>query len=331
MLISNKKGSAINGLCSSTSKHECLHQSSSTSSMEVKVFYAIKQKMFSRLDSPYGVCKEREQQNDYMNFIYSEKLCTDTAKSKDFFGYCGCKSMKYIYNSSSPDESCFNMFETNTLRFVLNVMCESTYKERVKFRCPWPCEETIYDMLVSYAEWPQDSMIKDFVERYILSLPCDSPVKWYHHKLYALHGERFPKQFTCNETEWPEYKVESNENGFGMVETYDIIRGALAGKNPNQIKNSTFKISFPPSHKAGSLEETESKWIKKYFYRLNVYFSEPTIESHKQVISLSFTDLMSSVGGVLGLWVGISAVSVIEMIVVVVKLCKQKATVEPIK
>ena len=40
MLISNKKGFAINGFCSSTSRHGCLHVSSLTSSMKAKLLWA---------------------------------------------------------------------------------------------------------------------------------------------------------------------------------------------------------------------------------------------------------------------------------------------------
>ncbi len=75
---------------------------------------------------------------------------------------------------------------------------------------------------------------------------------------------------------------------------------AYAGVMVDHLANATFKITFPPSLVSNTLEETEKKWIKKYFYRLNVYFSEPTIQTHKQVISFSFTDLLSTVGGVLG-------------------------------
>ncbi len=246
--------------------------------------------------------------------------------------------VKYIQNSSSPKENCLNVYERDISKLIQNTLCESSYKiESEKLsQCTWPCNEIIYDMMVSQAEWPQDSMVKDFAERYILSLPCDSPVKWYHHKLYELHGERFPTKYICNETKWPEYKLQTDENVFDVAKAFDFIFGTpLEGDNSTQtnnatfnIENATYKISFPPPHVGKTLLQTEYKWIKRYFYRLNIYFSEPTIESHKQVISFSFTDLMSSVGGVLGLWVGVSMVTVIEMLVFVAKICKPVARVE---
>ena len=56
---------------------------------------ALKMKRFTRLDSPYGICQERNKFQSNLNFIYSEKLCTDAVKSKNIFESCGCKSVKY--------------------------------------------------------------------------------------------------------------------------------------------------------------------------------------------------------------------------------------------
>ena len=64
-----------------------------------------------------------------------------------------------------------------------------------------------------------------------------------------------------------------------------------------------------------SVEEAEAKWVEKYFYRFNVYFRKRTTEHHRQVISVGVTDLLSGVGGVLGLWCGFSAMTMVEIIV----------------
>ena len=69
-------------------------------------------------------------------------------------------------------------------------------------------------------------------------------------------------------------------------------------------------LKFDPNDVA----QSENEWIKKYFYRLNVYFSAPTIEVHRQVISMSVTDLLSSVGGVTGLWTGCSLITFVEIL-----------------
>ncbi len=142
----------------------------------------------------------------------------------------------------------------------------------------------------------------------------------------------FPKAYVCNETKWPDYKVKA-DHVIDITQFHTALLRAMEGKPVGKFENVTFKITIPPCLVSGTLKETEAKWIKKFFYRLNVYFSEPTIESHKQVISLSLTDLLSSVGGVLGLWVGISAITVVEMLVLVGKLCKPRAStsVQPIK
>ncbi len=54
-------------------------------------------------------------------------------------------------------------------------------------------------------------------------------------------------------------------------------------------------------------------WVKNSFYRLNVYFRQSSVEQHTQVPSFSMPDLFSGVGGILGLWLGISVMTIIEM------------------
>ena len=73
--------------------------------------------------------------------------------------------------------------------------------------------------------------------------------------------------------------------------------------------------------KADTLEDALVNSVDNSFYRLNVYFQRGTVEKHKQVPANGMVDLFSSMGGVLGLWVGSSVLSVIELGYLIVDVC----------
>ena len=73
--------------------------------------------------------------------------------------------------------------------------------------------------------------------------------------------------------------------------------------------------------KPDTLEDALVNWVDNSFYRLNVYFQRGTVEKHKQVPATGMVDLLSSMGGVLGLWIGSSVLSVIELGYLIVDIC----------
>ncbi len=73
-------------------------------------------------------------------------------------------------------------------------------------------------------------------------------------------------------------------------------------------------MDHPYWYKAmNDIELLKLAWVQDSFFRLNVCFKESTIEQHIQVASFSLADLWSSVGGILGLWLGISVMTIIEV------------------
>ncbi len=73
----------------------------------------------------------------------------------------------------------------------------------------------------------------------------------------------------------------------------------------------------PPEEEAPTLPsatEEEIEWVEKSFVHVNLYFNDVIVQQQEQVVSLSLADLWSSVGGVLGLWAGISIITVVEIV-----------------
>ncbi len=88
-------------------------------------------------------------------------------------------------------------------------------------------------------------------------------------------------------------------------------------------------------HKSGTTGTTVvtkqlSDWLSGSFARVNVYFEDTTIFLQKQCPAYRWNDLLADIGGVLGLWVGVSVVTIFEFLVLVSELvllpCRRNRT-----
>ena len=65
---------------------------------------------------------------------------------------------------------------------------------------------------------------------------------------------------------------------------------------------------------------TNYDFITDNFVRVNVYLSDMEVEVQEQQPSYLLSNLFSDVGGTLGLWVGLSLLTVVELLQLVVRL-----------
>lgn len=57
------------------------------------------------------------------------------------------------------------------------------------------------------------------------------------------------------------------------------------------------------------------------FARVNIYFSRTSVLEHVQEASYSFAALMSNIGGTIGLWAGLSIITILEVVFLIIRLC----------
>ena len=65
----------------------------------------------------------------------------------------------------------------------------------------------------------------------------------------------------------------------------------------------------------------QKEWVRKNFVRLNIFFEDKTLEMTVQIPSYGLVDLCADIGGILGLWAGISIITVIEIVSFIFNLC----------
>ncbi len=278
---------------------------------------------YHRLNQPYGKCYEEDPGSSFLNqtmFTYSETLCNQVLSAQKIYDQCHCVSVKYHNSGRSNDNSqnCFNLakFAQNMADSIEKALCENSFssvklQETTFPECVWPCQGINYDMRLSNTKWPAPIIIDDFIDEYVGSLPCTSSIKWYYETLFSFYKNLSSK---CENNLF----LKNYTKFYTREMTREAFKDGINGKRPSPepFINATLRPMIDESlTKPGSLEEAKAKWIGKYFYRVNVYFRQSTTEHYRQVASMSFTDLLSGVGGVLSLWVGFSAITLIEIFV----------------
>ena len=113
---------------------------------------------------------------------------------------------------------------------------------------------------------------------------------------------------------------------------------ARVGFDPNLVKLAILGDQAAYSAIVGERFLAERKeWVYNSFFHVNVYFRDTAVTNQEQVPSVTLSDLWSSIGGILGLWAGVSVITVIEVVSLVGNLIKslflygkvKKTPVEP--
>ncbi len=172
------------------------------------------------------------------------------------------------------------------------------------------------------SSWPQLSKVsvKHFLDRYVNPKPDSTFYKLYLNQLHLAYnkGDGINNQGTNNN--W----TYTYETVFEYLKKYAMAANFTHPPDVESVtRNKTMIPMLNPAHLGlESLEQAEIDWIRGSFYRLNVYFAEPVVEVQRQVLHYSEADLGSGIGGILGLWAGLSIVSIIEFIEYSITVCK---------
>ena len=252
-----------------------------------------------RLGKPYAECKTGSTVRfSDVKRKYTYILCRQVCIIKQILNKCGCfihKSPSQLMNRTNAT-ICVNINKNNFAETFSRILCEvnqyNTVWEKVFScsECQLPCTQHIYQGLNSYAKWPQISMMDEFVYAYIVgSKRCSSPIKQSYYKMLQ----------NFNHSTWPDkIQLEFQRCNYSSFMTETISKETRV-----------------------TVSEMQEKWLGDSFYRLNIYFKETLVQYQRQIPSYSLADLWSDVGGVLGLWAGVSVVTAIETFHFLFKSC----------
>ena len=287
------------------------------------------QQNIKRIDTPFNKCNG----NPWFHISgkrvkETRSLCQQSCMIKYVYERCGCITLQRIGSQIMPYKTnehillgnvqhCLYINLSNMDDTLRRGLCESQNQKVVNKmarpcirNCKLNCEEIKYKTTISYAKWPQDIGIGDFVEKYIIQSSNKTEYKRYWFSLNVNYDTSYP----LNKKSMLNY-ADADRLVEEIVSEYEEYNETVHQIITNMIENTTILPTIQSNHKnLPSMQDAEIKWIQNSFYRLNVYFRERIVEVHTQVLNYPFEDLCSSIGGCLGLWVGCSVISIIEIL-----------------
>ena len=84
--------------------------------------------------------------------------------------------------------------------------------------------------------------------------------------------------------------------------------------HPNKVNLKAYKVLNKEMTSKTTTRERKMELIHQNFLRLNVYYSSDQVQVIKQQASYGLADLMSDIGGTLGLWAGFSLITILEFL-----------------
>ncbi len=286
----------------------------------------LKQRNMVRINTPHSQCSRGDLLDDNTKQTYSS--CIQECISDYYYKKCGCYN-GYATRKDISDY-CFHVDLDEIRRSIANGLCEidtrnelnknPTENECFTTTCHWNCNEIEYATSVAQSVWPDEARIHSLLNKLLANTPMENAfsLKWFWARLTKLY---------VNTTEHDSYLVDEQDI-LDLEDFESSMQQLVTNRTGNESYENVFQdkylhLDIPAVYtNLSSLKEAETKWVKDTFYRLNVYFQDQIVELHQQVLSQSFADLWSSIGGVCGLWLGISSITVVEIIELCINMLK---------
>ena len=297
---------------------------------------AVTQKNWKRLNTPNSKCEANFMSEIFGNAIKRrQETCLQDCIVSHVLDTCGCitkegKESELVKRNSDHTKYCLYLNLTDMNTTFENGLCEVSSNrktdaktEACQGKCYWNCDETVYDQFMSTSLWPMESTIRSpvksdpgFMDTFIFNKPDTIFYRKYWNHLNHSYSHQ--------------YDGVNGEDEASFLAVWNIFAQTITGsdepiKKLEKItqKHKSFTISLNPSHlNLANIEEAEKKWIKETFYRLNVYFRSTEVEMHTQMLSYTPADLWSGIGGILGLWAGLSIITVLEFAELIISLLR---------
>ncbi|GFN84460.1 FMRFamide-gated na+ channel [Plakobranchus ocellatus] len=265
----------------------------------------LKAVLHTRLSEPYGNCTEKalEGIQTYRNTFFA---CLQLCKQRLIIKRCKCKS------SALPEVQAENVTFCGSIVDWPNILANTTgqhnkgdyiptpgleCEEREQKNlnndrayeadcgCYQPCSETTYLKSVSLSYWPLE-----------------------FYQLNALEHV-----FNPNKTD-----VDKHFMKVAFDSLYEMAHPSqkkLAGNHSRRdpLNESTTQAQKEKAKRASDL-------IRQNMLRLNIYLEDLSVVEYRQLPAYGLADLFADIGGTMGLWMGISVLTIMELCELIIRL-----------
>ncbi|KAL8612050.1 hypothetical protein ACOMHN_052072 [Nucella lapillus] len=257
--------------------------------------------LHTRLSEPYGNCTmDTLVGMNYFNTFFS---CLQVCKQRIIIAKCQCKS------SALPAVPEYNVtfcglipnwktilsgqggYKPREYVPIHSLACEERVLQdlandrsyETTCQCYQPCRETTYQKSVSLSYWP--------LEFYQL------------HALQVFYGADIKQNFM--------------HEAYTFLSELANMSQLLSKRNDTRTEN-LIKQGYTLSEKEKA--ERASTLIRQNLLRLNIYLEDLSVVEYRQLPAYGLADLFADIGGTLGLWMGISVLTIMELMELIIRL-----------
>ncbi|XP_052832380.1 FMRFamide-activated amiloride-sensitive sodium channel isoform X1 [Octopus bimaculoides] len=297
--------------------------------------------MHARLSNPYGNCQNSRLQNS-SKYIHTVFSCLELCKQRIVMSTCGCRSSnlpemtsanftfcglvenKWNWKDMMKNPENYNITKIN----LTELACEERVLKEFSINrayesscnCFQPCQETTYQKSISLSYWPlefnQLSALETFYGDKINETFLHDAYKMlkYLSNLGSVPTPESPPPEEINIT------VDDNNNSTNSRMHSPALLSQLLANSTEAPKPAATRDDFI-EHVSAKLNSSDkekqiraSNMIRQNLLRLNVYLEDLSIIEFRQMPAYELADLFADIGGTLGLWMGISVLTIMELI-----------------
>ncbi len=259
-----------------------------------------------RLGKPYSSCIPSKE--IFPGVKYSVDACYGQCLINAIEKECSCHTTKGTYIITKENESllhCLSVRDGNISAAVSRKLCENKVMKKFNYEinckhCDWPCIEWDFSSTVSHSEWPLEHTNMDLLDMVIMKKPRGEAY------------ENLKSYIGANDTE--------------MVSIFQILEEKLEGplhkEEHAEAENDVNETEHEAEEQLFEYAQRKSfEWTKKNLLYLNVYFKDDSVEYREQQPSYNDGAFWSDVGGAMGLWAGLSVITVTETLSFIARIC----------
>ena len=155
--------------------------------------------------------------------------------------------------------------------------------------CGWDRHNIEYSTDITYSRWPANKEVNDFLNKFVSS-KGNQINKDYRNILRHKYNGSYNKYYPQNETVTVQDGADMGNKLFDASANITNIVDELVKK----LKTKRIIPTISEHHlNMSSVEQAEIKWVQDSFQRLNIYFKEPVVQVHRQVLDYSAADSWS--------------------------------------
>ncbi|KAK6180811.1 hypothetical protein SNE40_008796 [Patella caerulea] len=254
----------------------------------------LKAVLHTRLSEPYGNCSNSilEGSENYNNTFFT---CLQLCKQRKIIEKCGCKS------SDLPE-----LPSSHSVPFCGYI---KNWREMVAHPDNYP--PNVYLPKLICEEHVSHEMTTD--RSYEVSCKCVQPC----------HETTFQKSVSLSY--WPLEFYQLNilqllYNGTIAQSQLDEAYTYLSNitEEESQKEDSTMDKGYSTKEKEQA--ERASKLIRQNLLRVNIYLEDLSVVEFRQMPAYDMADLFADIGGTMGLWMGISVLTIMELVELIIRL-----------